>query len=388
MYEADIEYAMKVHPWRKVLDQCFVTRRSCYEQCGGLQPEFGHFSEWVLAARYFRLGYKIEYLPEARLHHYYIGDLAELRKFTRDFVRGEIRYFGRSTPQHGQEPLLEVPPEWICQGSWNPQLARILVRNLARELLDPRAMRRRPSAPSITRIARSRMLVASFIRWLPPAMVGIGGARGAAVGKLLGAFAAAKVLTLLGSTAQLSSAFRNYIAALIEHQRLQCISQQDGGQAAGTGGGPAQEPTRFFDAFAPDNAGFYPLEAFDGGKLRWSETVAVMPARLPAGVHRIKIECAPVRPLTHGTDLKFYFNERRLSAQEVSIAPHSIDIELSMAQSGDCTLAWTCLPFPATADRRWLGLPITQILWDGCGAARKDNAWLGLARTIAANTST
>lgn len=27
MYEADIEYGMTVHPWRKILDQCFVTRR-------------------------------------------------------------------------------------------------------------------------------------------------------------------------------------------------------------------------------------------------------------------------------------------------------------------------------------------------------------------------
>jgi hypothetical protein len=27
MYQADIEFGMKQHPWRKVLDQCSVTRR-------------------------------------------------------------------------------------------------------------------------------------------------------------------------------------------------------------------------------------------------------------------------------------------------------------------------------------------------------------------------
>jgi hypothetical protein len=30
MYEADIEYGMLHHPWRKILDQCFVVRRCVY----------------------------------------------------------------------------------------------------------------------------------------------------------------------------------------------------------------------------------------------------------------------------------------------------------------------------------------------------------------------
>src|SRR5688572_16832873 len=31
MYETDILYGMTSHAWRKILDQCFVTRRSAYE---------------------------------------------------------------------------------------------------------------------------------------------------------------------------------------------------------------------------------------------------------------------------------------------------------------------------------------------------------------------
>jgi hypothetical protein len=63
-------------------------------------------------------------------------------------------------------------------------------------------------------------------------------------------------------------------------------------------------------------------------------------------------------------DLRFYFNERPLSAQDVSIGPETIEIKLDLAQSGHSTLAWTCPPFPATGDRRWLGLPIKRIVWN------------------------
>lgn len=93
MYMADIEYAMHKHPWRGILDQCFVTKRDAYENCNGFAPEFGHFAEWVLAAGYFQRGYALGYFPEARFHHYYTGNLDELKAFTRDFIVGEIRYF-------------------------------------------------------------------------------------------------------------------------------------------------------------------------------------------------------------------------------------------------------------------------------------------------------
>jgi hypothetical protein len=48
----------------------------------------------VLAAAYHARGYAIGYLEEARFHHYYIGEIRELKTFTIDFVQGEIRYRG------------------------------------------------------------------------------------------------------------------------------------------------------------------------------------------------------------------------------------------------------------------------------------------------------
>src|SRR5260370_39704563 len=91
MYEADTEYGMTGHPWRKILDVCFATLREAYEASGGFKPELGHFAEWALAASYFEMGYIVGYLPEARVHHYYVGSLADLKAFTLDFVQGEIR---------------------------------------------------------------------------------------------------------------------------------------------------------------------------------------------------------------------------------------------------------------------------------------------------------
>ena len=123
MYEADIEYGMRIHPWRKILDQCFVTRREAYEQCGGFKPDFGHFAEWMLAASYFERSHKIGYLPEARIHHYHLGSLADLNSFTRDFVRGEASYF--SEDRHGPgDNLLEIPPELICRGNFDRDMAQ------------------------------------------------------------------------------------------------------------------------------------------------------------------------------------------------------------------------------------------------------------------------
>ena len=40
-YGRDIEFGMTEHPWRKVLDQCFVVRRSAYFQAGGFDPASG-----------------------------------------------------------------------------------------------------------------------------------------------------------------------------------------------------------------------------------------------------------------------------------------------------------------------------------------------------------
>jgi hypothetical protein len=126
MYESEIQFGMNVHPWRKILDQCFVTRREPYFAAGGFDAKLGHFAEWVLAHSYFERGFKIGYAPSIRLHHYYIGKISELTTFTSDFVDGEMRYF---LERDLSETLLVPPSEW---GNLDRQRSRYLVETLWR----------------------------------------------------------------------------------------------------------------------------------------------------------------------------------------------------------------------------------------------------------------
>ncbi len=187
MYEADIEYGMKSIRGARSSTNASSRAVTFTTQCGGLKSEIGHFAEWVLAANYSELGHKIGYVPEARLHHYYVGQLAELRVFTRDFITGEMRYFAKETHDPGRH-LLEVPPEWICQGSWDRRLAQSLLRIAMHDML----------APSAARPRRSRMFARTLMRWLTPAIVGEDAARAGAAVKVCWAFAMAKLASFVG----------------------------------------------------------------------------------------------------------------------------------------------------------------------------------------------
>jgi len=351
MYDADIEHGLKAHPWRKVLDACFVTRRDSYEACGGLKSGLGHFAEWALAADYFELGFKIGHAPEVRMYHYYIGELAELHKFTTDFTIGEMTYLSQGAYGPGGH-LLEVPSEWICQGNWDRRLARSLLRITTRDLL----------ARSAESTRRLPALAKTAQRWLAPAIGGTCAARAKAAARVWWATAMLKCAALIGSRARLSTVFREYVAALIDHQRLKCIqSRHNAGASAGV---PLRDSEPAWDVFAPDNAGFYPIEISGKTRFRWSEPAAIIPAWMPAGRHRICIECLPIRDLGGTGHTRFYFNEEPVSAQDVAIGQDSIEIKLELGESRHSTLAWTCLSFPAIADGRLLGLPIKRIRWD------------------------
>jgi hypothetical protein len=199
------------------------------------------------------------------------------------------------------------------------------------------------------------------MRWLMPAIAGVNPALAGAALKVVVARGIAKLAILFGSQAGLTTAFKNYVAALIDYQRLACLKSfhRTATQAAMRS---CVESKSGFDVFAPENAGLHPIEAFQGTKFRWSEPAAIMPIQMPVGQHRICIEFLPVRPWMHRADLRFYFNEKPLPACDVSIGPETIEIKLDLRQSGDSTLAWTCCRFPAAGDRRRLGLPIKRIV--------------------------
>ena len=136
-YGRDIEFGMNEHPWRKVLDQCFVVHRSAYFQAGGFDPAFGHFAEWLIAARFYALGLKIGYTPTVRVHHLYVGEFGEWQRFTADFLQGQMAYFALmpSDPLRG---MFDEVPEWsrrhVLQRSVARRVCRMLLRDLRRSI--------------------------------------------------------------------------------------------------------------------------------------------------------------------------------------------------------------------------------------------------------------
>ncbi len=345
MYEADTEYGMLVHPWRKILDVCFATRREAYEASGGFKPEFGHFSEWVLAAVYFECGLKIGYLPEARIHHYYIGSLPELKTFTLDFVEGEILYFS----QERREPsstLLEPPPELICQDNYAPDMAKGILRMAVQDILT-----------SGTAYRRWKQAGFAIGRWAAAAMFGDGIARGVGATVTLYARLVVMLAVVAGSREWLGVRFKLYIAALIGFQRLNCIRAERLSRAvvgtpdAGTGLGRNA---------VLDQTGFYPLEKYQGVQFRWSETAAAIRIRADVGSQSVRMKCMPIRKLSE-TDLRFYLDGKRIPEDAISMGVDDFEIRVDLPKSGMCRLGWICRPFNATADPRRLGLPIMRV---------------------------
>jgi hypothetical protein len=345
MYEADIEFGMKVHPWRKVLDQCFVARREAFEQCGGFKPEFGHFSEWVLAANYFAHGHKIGYLREAQINHYYVGSLADLKSFTLDFVAGEISYFSQEVREPGSN-LLEIPPEWICQGNLDRDMAEGILRMLVQDILVSRVA-----------VGRCRQTMAAIGRWVFPAISGDGMARGAAAAVVPCAHLAAVLASMIGTRKWLSVRFKGYIKALIRYQRLNCIRTERlsraGTQDAITGLGK--------NAAVLDQTGFYPLEQYQGNLFRWSENAAAIRLAVDAGRQSIRIKCVPVRSLSYKIDLRFYFDGKHIPDDAISTGVDTLEIRVDVPTSGTYELGWICRPFQARADPRRLGLPMMHV---------------------------
>jgi hypothetical protein len=347
MYTADVEYAMHVHPWRKILDQCFVTSREAYEHCGGFKAGVGHFAEWLLAASYFEHGYKLGYFPKARFHHYYSGSLRDLKSFTLDFVVGETDYFNGKREDPDRR-LFEIPPEFICQGNYDRDMARAVLHLAVRKLWPP--------GGSYRHWPRS---VVQIGRWIPPAMSGDWSVRAFAAVAALYARTTLLLSIAAGSQKQLNGRFKRYIASLIHAQRLTTIAmrrrtRRDTIQPGYVGFG--------LDTLALGTTGFYPLEQYEGSRFRWSETAAAVLVFAPAGPQKIRIDCIPVRDLSDArSDFRFYLDGARIPSSQLSIEADRVSIDLEMVRPQIFKLGWTCLPLTAKGDFRQLGLAVKRI---------------------------
>lgn len=344
-YDRDIHNAMTGHPWRKVLNQMFITRRQTYMDAGGYDPELQHFAEWELAARYFDRGFEIGFAPHITIFHHSSGDIAELSEFTRSFVSGEIAFFARGRAT-ASVIWTQIPPEWATRGTLDHRLTCALAACLRKALLT------RPRPALLPTVLRESMV------WSMLATGGAGLALAAAEWrvKLDRLLLAATVVA--GSRAMSSQRFTAWVAAVIHLQRLNEIVTR---LAASLPADDRSEMLAADDQYAGRMVGFHLLESYQSIPMRWSGPAAMVELQLGRGQKRIAIDCAPVRPPLSKVKPAFFIDEVPVPNDRLSYSEHGAVIALQERSPGRLRLAWVCEPFAARSDRRRLGLPVTRI---------------------------
>lgn len=339
MYQADIEYGMTQHPWRKVLDQCFVTRRDVYWECGGLREELGHFAEWVLAAGYHARGYAIGYLKEARFHHYYIGRLGELKTFTLDFVQGEIRFLSEDRRDPGSE-LLEIPFEWKDRHDFDRSLALNALNALVRCSLSGLGWKWPDEE------------LRALWRWSGPALFGDLYARVTAFFAVGHARLVLTALTMVGSRDAIGRWMKRYIASLIRLERLASIRRLRQ---------HARPAPNLLGDHVLAQIGFHEVESSAGHTFRWSEPQAAVRIQGLPGRNTVCIQSPALRAPLDQIGTQFYLDGAHVDSAAIEIGRDRYMLRVDLPQSGIATLAWACPVLRGVGDVRRLGLSIVAI---------------------------
>lgn len=340
MYEADIRAAMHFHPWLKILDQCFVTRRKPYFLSGGFNAKLGHFAEWALSEAYYNRDFKIGYAPTIRLHHFYIGRLTDLNEFTRNFIEGEILYFSMAIPG---ETLIKPPPEWSMRGNLDRGRSRSIIGALFRHTARQRCM-------------SFAIAFSQIVAYFP---VATGRTNLLRLGRIFRrhwcrvrlAFA-----QMLGSKAAVSQEFLGHQKLLIDDERLRQVAL-----LAHTASLP---PPRAISFGHRDSegwiTGFYAAEASGGMAFRWSKPAAAIDLEVPAGNLCLQLRCLQIAS-RRGVAPIFIFNGRRLRPKKVVARKDGFDLIVKTSKPGLSRLVWLCSPLREAGTKRRLGLPVVSL---------------------------
>ncbi|MSV27649.1 MAG: glycosyltransferase [Bryobacterales bacterium] len=361
MYRHDIENATFHDGRQTVLDHCFAVHREPYFRSGDFDADLGHFAEWMLAARLSHLGLTIGYVPEARVHHFYVGRLVDLREFTEDFTRGEMHCLRRSTDDTCLRIFLDAPPEWTLRDNWNRTLAGKMLKMRWR---DSQLSGKAPDGHS----SRSAGWTA-LTRWLPAAIAGVIPAWSLA---LLRAwqkrFDLWKAQLFSRRRHGLHGALLHYVASVIRVRRLFYLRLEQGGIARRSEGRMRVSlPDRGTWNPARDDslrtAGLHLAEALFGEYFRWSEPAALVELPLPPGSFTILFRWLPVRPPDDPIFLRFYFNECPAPTRCIKIKDYCAEILVTLEVVRPLRLGWVCAAFQSPGNTRLLGVPVSSVSW-------------------------
>jgi hypothetical protein len=368
-YGRDIQFGALEHPWRKVLDQCFVVRRSAYFQAGGFDPAFGHFAEWLLAARFHALGLTIGYTPAARIHHVYIGQFGEWHRITADFIEGQMRYLA-SEPDDPSRTMFEEVPEWSRRHNLERDVARRICRML---LLD---LRRSTAVETLRGPVRLFTLLRHWhwkllAAWLGRAVAGHSAELIRAQLQRVSSRIALQVDLLLRRQSRAEeqlarcceaiatlqrTRFLRTLARDVTHNTTTPTSLADSGGATGL-----WTPGLLAERHA---VGFHMASGTGKEAIRWSEPAAYVELPLAAGRYKLELNVLFQPPPRGRARLRFYLNERRLRSENVRILPDRIELDVEVpASAAPLRLGWVCAAHRGEGDDRALGLPVTSLSW-------------------------
>jgi hypothetical protein len=199
---------------------------------------------------------------------------------------------------------------------------------------------------------RPREKLLALWRWAVPALLGSLGARGLA---RLGAWyarAVLVVLTTVGSSDAIARWMRRYIAALIRHQRLDCIHRL--GRDTRSAGGLLGEQIIA-------QIGFHAEEISVGHTFRWSEPEAAVRIKGMPGRTIVRVRSPALRAPLDTIGTRFYLDGTAVAPEAVVTGYDSYTLSLDLPPSGVATLAWACPVFRGVGDSRRLGLPVAGI---------------------------
>ncbi len=360
----------EVYPWMKVLDQCFVVRRDGYFRAGGFQAEYGHFAEWLLAARFRTRGLQLGFDPTEVLEHYYVGKIDDLEDFTLDFAAGQIKYLA--------ERAEEETEAWF---PWLPELQEYRQRN--RDDFLRMAQACVAAFPAWVRLSVGKYrrreprqsgwrLLDYLAESLLTAAFGVRGDHAHARWTAHRARRRLKAALKREDRAGAQAAFIGWFGALVRRGRLNYLVHARKNRIE-------IKPERNPD-FAPSGRwisdkysvaevhGFYDEEIQSERAFRWSKPVACVFIPMYPGRYRIVLEWLPVRPLDRRELVEVTFGDRRLPVHALEPGGHKLVIDVESPARGWHRLGWTVYPFPAD-DARPLGLPVTTIRWFGISAS-------------------
>jgi hypothetical protein len=361
LYERDIEHGMTEHPWRKVLDQCFVVRKSAYFEAGGFDPSFGHFAEWLIAARFYALGLTIGYAREARIHHTYVGKFDEWRRFTADFFHGQMRYVALE-PADPLRTMFDEVPEWSMRHQFDRAVAPRVCRMLLRDLLRSRGRLFWPTTWPWSTLRGWLWRAAVGDYWvLLPAHVRRWSAR-----------LAAQLHVLLGNGSRAEDALTRCCGAIALVERMKFVrrwAREERDDATGLTLDPVGDwkPTLLVEN---RGVGFHFVRGEGVEATLWSEPAAYVELPLPPGRYEVELRWL-FRPLPRrGPLLSFYLDERPLASEDVRILDDRarLQVEIPDTRQAPARIGWVCSAHREPGDHRTLGLPVTSLTWTRLGS--------------------